>query len=229
MNQIQERVERIQNLIGDAAVRSGRNPEDITLIAVSKTRSAEEIRKVLDAGVTHVGENRVQEALPKIDEIGNDPVWHMIGHLQSNKAKRAAEKFAWIDSVDSPKLAKILSDQARLNGADLNVLVQVNISREQSKSGASLAEVRDLTRYVHGLEGLSLRGLMTIGSLGASPEVTRAEFRTMRDMFDELRSDEIVGSCIMELSMGMSGDFEIAVEEGSTMVRIGTALFGGRR
>ena len=152
----------------------------------------------------------------------------MIGHLQSNKAKRAAENFPWVDSVDTQKLAKLLSDQATQTGVGLNVLVQVNVSREKSKSGAALEDVRELTRYVHGLDGLELRGLMTIGSLGASPDEARAEFRYMRELFDELKADEVVGSSMTELSMGMSGDFEIAVEEGSTMVRIGTALFGDR-
>ena len=228
MSQIRERIERISNMIGDAADRAGRNPDDVTLIAVSKTRSADDIRKVINAGIMHIGENRVQEALPKIDEIGPGPVWHMIGHLQSNKVKRAVEKFDWIDSVDSQKIAQLLSDQARKTGTVLNVLVQVNISREESKSGAALSEVRELTRYVHELEGLTLRGLMTIGSLGLSPDETRAEFRRMRDLFDELSEDEIVGSCMTDLSMGMSGDFEIAIEEGATMVRIGTALFGER-
>jgi len=228
MTQMQERIERIRNKIADAAIRAGSKPDDITLIAVSKTRSADEIRKVIDTGIVHIGENRVQEALPKIDEIGAGPVWHMIGHLQSNKVKRAVEKFDWIDSVDSQKIAQLLSDQALNTGTVLKVLVQVNISREVSKSGAALAEVRDLTRYVHNLDGLALRGLMTIGSLGASSEDKRAEFRRMRDLFDELSEDEIVGSCMKDLSMGMSGDFEIAVEEGATMVRIGTALFGER-
>jgi PLP dependent protein len=226
---IVENVKRIFGEIADAALSSGHDPSDIILVAVTKTRSLEEIREALNAGITHLGENRVQDAAEKIPLVEKRPVWHMIGPLQSNKAKTAAGLFDWVDSVHSIKTADILSEQAQSLGKIIQVLVQVNVSGEVSKSGVEPAEAEELSLYIESLPGLALRGLMTIGSFSVSPEITRKEFRRMRMLFDNLRTYSLVKSRLDILSMGMSGDFRIAVEEGATMVRIGQAIFGERK
>jgi PLP dependent protein len=223
---IVENVKRIFGEIADAALSSGRDPSEIILLAVTKTRTPREINEALNAGITHFGENRVQEASEKISLIEKKPIWHMIGPLQSNKAKAAAGLFDWIDSIHAIKTADILSEQAQSQGKILQVLVQVNVSGESSKSGVEPSEAEELSLYIESLPGLALRGLMAIGSFSVSPEVTRNEFRRMKMLFDNLRTYSLVKSRLDILSMGMSGDFRIAVEEGATMVRIGQAIFG---
>jgi PLP dependent protein len=228
MNLIFENVKRISDEIADAAIFSGREPSDITLVAVTKTRTLDEIREAVEAGITHLGENRVQEAAEKISRLGKRPIWHLVGSLQSNKAKSAAVLFDWIESIQSKKIAEILSSQAQETGKTLQVLIQINISGEDSKSGAAPEQAKDMLLYTESLKGLVVRGLMTIGSFGATPVVTRNEFRMMKQLFETLRADPEVKTPLDTLSMGMSGDFRIAVEEGSTMVRIGQAIFGKR-
>ena len=225
---IADNVRRVLDDIQDAARRCGRNSSEITVVAVSKTRTVEEIEQVVAAGIEHLGENRLQEAVSKIPDVQGEAVWHMVGHLQSNKGKKAAELFDWIDSVDSKKIANILSAQAVESDKTLNVLIQANISGELSKSGIKPGDVKELISYVKNKKGLVFRGLMTISSFGVSPEVTRAEFAKMKALFDSLREDNEADSRMDVLSMGMSQDYRIAVEEGSTMVRIGTAIFGLR-
>ncbi len=225
---IAENVKRVMDGIADAAAASGRNPSGITLVAVSKTHTIEEIGEALAAGVVHLGENRVQEAAGKISGVRGNPVWHLVGSLQSNKAARAAELFGWVDSVHSEKIAGILSERAVALGKTLDVLVQVNVSGEESKSGVPPLEAKKLILAVKRLPGLRIRGLMTIGSLGVPREKARIEFRILRELFDTLRADPEIQSPLDVLSMGMSGDYRIAIEEGSTMVRIGTAIFGQR-
>ena len=212
--------------IADAALSSSRDPSEITLVAVTKTRTVDEIREAVKAGINHLGENRVQEAAEKISLLEKGPVWHLVGSLQSNKAKASAGLFEWIDSVQSKKIADILSGQAQSLGKTLQVLLQVNISGEDSKSGVTPEQTKDILLYTESLPRLAVRGLMTIGSFSVSPEVTRNEFRQMKKLFDTLRDDPQVKPCLDTLSMGMSGDFRIAVEEGATMVRIGQAIFG---
>ncbi len=228
MRMIRDNVQLVRDEIDAAARAAGREPSEITLVAVSKTHTAGEAEEAVAAGIGHLGENRVQEASGKIPEVSGDAEWHLIGPLQSNKARQAARLFDWIDSVHSEKVADILSDEAVKLGKTLRVLVQVNISGEESKSGVAPEEIRNLVLHVDRLPGLILRGLMTIGSLCAAPERTREEFRAMRTLFDRLRRDPELHAALDVLSMGMSGDFRIAIEEGSTMVRVGTAIFGER-
>ncbi len=226
---IMEQVYRIRDEIAEAAIRSGRAPEDVTLVAVTKTRSVEGIIEAINAGVTHLGENRVQEAASKVPLISSDAVtWHLVGHLQSNKAKHAVPLFSWIDSIDSKKIIDILNRRAVKENKILKVLVQVNISGEISKSGVSPDEVKDIALYASRCEGLSLKGLLTIGSLNADEIQAREEFKRMKELFDCLGGDAEIGGSMQVLSMGMSSDYIIAIEEGSTMVRVGTSIFGVR-
>ncbi len=223
-----EKIANIREDVANAALRAGRDPSGVTLLAVTKTRSVDEIRDAVAAGIGHIGENRIQEAAAKLPQVSENVVKHMIGHVQSNKGSVAADLFDWVDSVDSKKIADILSRRATETGKTLNVLMQVNISDEAAKSGIDPGSVRDLAIYVAGSDGLAVRGLLTISSFGGSAVVRRDEFARMKELFDSLREEPGWGAKFDVLSMGMSGDFEIAVEEGSTMVRIGTALFGER-
>ena len=225
---IADNVRRVLYDINDAALSVGRDPSEITLVAVSKTRSAEEINEAVKAGILHVGENKVQEASSKIPHVTGKIVWHMVGHLQSNKGKTAVELFDWIDSIHSKKIVDIISNQARQERKTINVLIQANISGEESKSGVQTDEIKDLVLYATGKERLNVCGLMTIGSFGVTPDITRREYSKMKGLFDRLKEDTDVGFRMNVLSMGMSEDFQIAIEEGATMVRVGTAVFGKR-
>ncbi|MCD6307660.1 MAG: YggS family pyridoxal phosphate-dependent enzyme [Candidatus Latescibacteria bacterium] len=225
---IARNIKKVEADIADIAASCGRDPAEITIVAVSKTRTAADVDAALESGVIHIGENRVQEAEAKIPDVRGQAAWHMIGHLQSNKAKKAAAIFDWVQSTDSQKLAAHLSAEAMRLGKTLDVLVQVNISGEDTKSGVDPSGAEALVEYAANCDGLNVRGLMTIGSLDASEDTTRREFAEVRLLFDRLR-DVFGGAMPFDtLSMGMSGDYRIAVEEGSTMLRIGTALFGGR-
>jgi len=223
---IADNVSKVLNDINDTALSVGRDPSKIILVAVSKNRTVEEVNEAVKAGILHIGENRVQEASSKIPHVTGEIIWHMIGHLQSNKGKAAVELFDWIDSIHSKKIVDIISAQASQENKTVNVLIQVNISGEESKSGVQTVEVKDLILYASGKRGLKVCGLMTIGSFGVTPNVTRKEFSQVKDLFNRLKKNPDVGSCMNVLSMGMSEDFQIAIEEGATMVRIGTAIFG---
>ena len=225
---IADNVHRVINDINEAAIHAGRDPSEIELVAVSKTRTVEEIKEAVESGIVHVGENRVQEASTKIPNVSGEIVWHMVGHLQSNKVKMAAGLFDWIDSIHSKKIIDIVSDRVRHEKKTVNTLIQVNISGEQSKFGVRTDEVKDLVLYTAGKEGINVCGLMAIGSFGVTSDVTRDEFSRMKDFFDLLKDDSEVGSLMNVLSMGMSGDFQMAIEKGSTMVRVGSAIFGKR-
>ena len=227
---IAENITHIYEEINEAAVHSGRDIEDITLLTVTKTRTVDEILEAAEAGAVHFGENRVQEASQKIPEMHKkNMVWHLIGPLQSNKSKLAVTLFDWIDSIHSQKIADVLSARAVSEECTLKVLVQVNISGEETKSGVTPDEVKKLAGYVATKEGLELNGLMTIGSFGVTQDVTRKEYAAMRELFNTLRDDHGLHRYMKVLSMGMSDDYRIAVEEGSTMVRIGTSIFGARK
>jgi len=225
---IANNVHRVLSDIHEAALLAGRDPSEIELVAVTKTRTAREIEEAVEAGIVHIGENRVQEASLKIPNVSGEIVWHMVGHLQSNKAKMAAGLFDWIDSIHSKKIVDIVSALVRQEKKTVNALIQVNISSEQPKFGVSTDEVKDLVLYAADKEGINICGLMTIGSFGVTSDVTRDEFSRMKDFFCQLKDDPEVGSVMNVLSMGMSGDFQMAIEEGSTMVRVGTAIFGKR-
>ena len=207
-------------------MRSGRRPEDIQVLAATKSRSAEEINEAIQAGVRCIGENRVQEALPKFPALL--PVQkHFIGHLQSNKAKAAVELFDCIQSVDSFKLAQFLDRQAGAMGKRLPILLEVNVAGEATKSGVAPKHALELARQVVALEHLYLQGLMAMPPFAEDPQMVRPHFRAMKALYDEFSTLPGVGARC--LSMGTSQDFEVAVEEGATLVRLGTVLFGPRQ
>lgn len=228
-DRLKTRIAQIQNRIAAAAENCGRSPDDVKLVAVSKTKPASSIRLALDAGLTLFGENYIQEAREKVNDLAATPArWHFIGHLQSNKAKYAVKLFDLIHSVDSPKLARELNKQAAKIGKLQPVLLQVNISREATKTGAFRENAVDLATQIGSLENLSLQGLMTMPPFFDNPEKARPYFQELRVLRDHIRSLAIPGTTMDELSMGMTGDFEAAIEEGATLVRIGTAIFGER-
>lgn len=224
-SEIERNLRRISDRIERACVRSGRSPADVTLIAVSKTVSASAISEAIRAGVTDLGENRVQELRDKVGQVQASPRWHMIGHLQSNKVKDAVRLADVIQSVHSPALALKLGLEASSIGKILDVLIEVNIGQEPQKSGVDPGSLDELVSSIAGQQALRLRGLMAIPPVSA-PEQIRRYFQEMRDIRDRLRS--AIPECT-ELSMGMSEDFEIAIQEGATMVRIGRAIFGERQ
>jgi pyridoxal phosphate enzyme (YggS family) len=229
---ISENLARVRERIERAAARVGRRAEDITLVGVSKTISAEKIQEAYEAGVRHFGENRVQEREEKSEVIGcPDAVWHLVGHLQSNKAKRAAKLFHSVDSIDTWPLAqrldKAMKERVTREGAGrLRVLIEVRISEETTKTGAHEADLPKLAANVLALPNLDLQGLMCIPPLFGEVEPVRAYFRRLRELRDQLAAR--LGIPLPVLSMGMSHDFEVAIEEGATEVRVGTALFGER-
>jgi PLP dependent protein len=218
MATIADNLQAVKARIARAAQSAGRDPATVTLLAVSKTHSIARIAEAQAAGQRSFGENYVQDALPKIDALPGLE-WHLIGPLQSNKARVAAERFDWVQTVDREKIAGRLSEHRPVHRPALNVLIQVNISAESTKSGAPPGAIADLARAISGLPRLRLRGLMAIPRLGAV-----AEFSRLKQLFDELK-----GAFAMDtLSMGMSEDFEAAIAQGSTLVRVGTAIFGLR-
>jgi pyridoxal phosphate enzyme (YggS family) len=221
---IQANVTEIRGRIAAACNRSGRQPSDVTLVGVSKTFPAAAIDQGVAAGITDVGENRVQEARDKIGSVASSPRWHLIGHLQSNKARDAVRLFDVVHTVDSEGLAVRLSSAAQADGKRIEVLIQVNIAVESQKSGVAAEEADALAGAISGLNGLDLTGLMTMPPIGSSEESRKwfAELRTLRDRLQGRYPT------LVHLSMGMSADFEVAIEEGSTMVRIGRAIFGSR-
>jgi len=213
--------------IRQAAERAGRDPATVRLVAVSKTKPAEMINQALDAGQVLFGENYVQEAQAKIPQVGPGPCWHFIGHLQSNKAKVAAQLFDLVQTVDRLKLARALERHAGQAGKTLEVLLQVNVGGEVQKAGCSPAEAPALAQAVAEMPHLRLRGLMTMPPFFDQPERVRPFFAELRELAERLRPDLPPGS-MDELSMGMSGDYPAAIEEGATLVRVGTAIFGSR-
>lgn len=225
---IADNLASIQERISKAALRAGRNPAEIRLVAVSKTVSTENIQQAIAAGVTILGENYVQEARNKIARVGSQVAWHFIGHLQSNKARNAVDLFSMIHSVDRLSLAEALDEEANRQGKILPVLIQVNISGEESKSGIDPQETLQLLQRIAGLQHLSIQGLMTMPPWFEDPEDARPYFIALRKLREELSREKIPGVALQELSMGMSGDFEVAINEGATLVRIGTAIFGPR-
>jgi pyridoxal phosphate enzyme (YggS family) len=217
---VRANLEQVRERIARAAARAGRAPDDVLLVAVSKTVDLPRIRAALAAGVPALGENRVQEAREKIDALGHPVPWHLVGSLQTNKAREAARLFDWIHSVDRAELARELDRRARALGRTVAALVQVNLGDEPQKGGAPPDDVKRLLDAVGGLTHVKLRGLMCIPPAAAVAEDARGWFRRLRALRDE--------TGLQHLSMGMSGDFEVAIEEGATMVRVGTAVFGPR-
>lgn len=229
---IPENIAELQLKIAQAAKRAGRNPSEVALMAVTKTHPPERIRQAYEAGLRLFGENRVQEFSTKADALADLPEaeWHMIGHLQTNKAAKAAELFSAIDSVDSVKLAEKLDAAARVLNKQLQVLIEVNVGGEAAKSGAApdSPELEDLLKAAPRLEALNFRGLMTVPPFTEDPEGARPYFRKLCTLRDQIASRKLPAITLEILSMGMSHDFAVAIEEGSTCVRIGTAIFGER-
>lgn len=205
-----------------------RSPEEVTLVAVTKTVEPERIQEAVDAGAGILGENRIQEAETKIDAVRGDVIWHMVGHLQRNKAKKAVEMFDMIQSVDSLRLARELSKRGGGEDRTIDIMVEVNTSGEATKYGVPPEGTIDLVGKISELPNLRLRGLMTIGALTDDESLVRKCFRTLRGLAEDVRRAGIPRGEIEYLSMGMTSDFEPAIEEGSNMVRIGTAIFGPR-
>lgn len=219
---------RVRERIARAAKRAGRRAEDVTLVAVSKTFPAEAIRAAYGAGLRHFGENRVQEWESKRPLLLDlDATWHLIGHLQSNKARRAAYLFHRVDSVDDLELAKKLDAAAAAEGKRLPVLIEVHLSGEETKSGAAESDLPTLASSVAPFAHFDLIGLMTIPPFFEEPERARPYFRKLRELRDELSAR--LGRALPVLSMGMSHDFEVAIEEGATEIRVGTVIFGTRK
>jgi pyridoxal phosphate enzyme (YggS family) len=226
---LKKRLENVKDRINKAAFKCGRDPESIHLVAVSKTISANRVKEAIMAGVTTLGENYVQEARNKFNVLGTFPVsWHFIGHLQSNKAKYAVRLFDLIHSVDTLKLAHELNQQANKVNKIQDILIQINISKEPSKSGSDIQNAANLIKDIVLLENVSVKGLMAMPPFFNNPEKARPYFIALRDIRDQIQK-VFPGVVLNELSMGMTGDFEIAIEEGATLVRIGTAIFGERR
>ena len=230
-SQIAQNLRIVIEKIGEATRKAGRTPSEIQLVAVSKTFGADAVLHAVDAGQLRFGENRIQEAEGKIGRFrASTPrlEWHLIGHLQSNKARRAAELFDVVHSVDSAKLAERLNQACRETGKNLSVLVQVDLGHEVTKFGADENEAREIVDAASRLSNIRLNGLMTIPPFSDDPELTRPYFIRLREFRDVLEAER--PGCLgqLHLSMGMTNDFEVAIEEGSTLVRIGTALFGER-
>ena len=226
---LKKRLENVKDRINKAAFKCGRDPESIHLVAVSKTISANRVKEAIMAGVTTLGENYVQEARNKFNVLGTFPVsWHFIGHLQSNKAKYAVRLFDLIHSVDTLKLAHELNQQANKVNKIQDILIQINISKEPSKSGSDIQNAANLIKDIVLLENVSVKGLMAMPPFFNNPEKARPYFIALRDIRDQIQK-VFPGVVLNELSMGMTVDFEVAIEEGATLVRIGTAIFGERR
>lgn len=223
---IARNIAAVRARIKEAARRAGRNPDDITLVAVSKTFPVEAIQAAVKAGITEIGESRVQEGIDKIDRLGRIARWHLIGHLQSNKVKKAVGGFDVIQALDSYPLAQKVGDEAVKQGKTIECLIEINSSGETGKFGFSPAEALNAVEEIAKLPGIDLRGLMMVGPLTTDQRRIRAAFEIANKAYGQIRQAR--GPRINVLSMGMSSDYEMAVEYGSTMVRIGTAIFGGR-
>jgi hypothetical protein len=226
MDSIAENLERVRARIAAACVRAGRAPEAVRLLAVSKTFGPEAVRAAAAAGQRLFGENRVQEAAAKIPECPGHLEWHLVGHLQGNKAAAAARLFDWVHSVDSVRRLEALDRHAGEAGRALQVLVQVNVSGERSKSGLAPETVPEVLALADRLRNVTIAGLMTIPPLAEDPEKSRPYFRKLRELRDQWAAG--LGPGWVELSMGMTHDLEVAIEEGATFVRVGTGIFGVR-
>lgn len=226
---ISANIDRVRAGIAAACQRAGRRPEEVTLIAVTKTFPASLVREAVRAGCADIGENYVQELLPKHDELSGEAIrWHFIGHLQSNKVKYIAPWVTMVHAVDNRSLAEELDRRARQHDRVLDILVEVNTTGETSKFGLAPEAVLPFVRSLAGLEAVRIAGLMTIGPFLPDPEGSRPMFRQLRELRDQLAGLGQANLNPVHLSMGMTGDYEVAVEEGATFIRIGTALFGSR-
>lgn len=223
-----EQLHEVERRIQEACVRSHRDPSEVTLIAVSKTKPVEMLREVYDAGSRNFGENKVQELTAKYDQLPSDIRWHMIGHLQRNKVKYIVDKAAMIHSVDSVRLAQTIEQEAAKKQVVVPVLAEVNVAEEESKFGLKVDEVLPFVKEVAVYPHLRLMGLMTIAPYVENPEENRSVFRRLKELSVDIAAKNIDNVTMSVLSMGMTGDYEVAIEEGATMVRVGTGIFGAR-
>lgn len=225
---LQDNLNEVKKRITEAAARAGRNPDEITLIAVSKTKPAEMVKEIYDAGIREFGENKVQEITTKSAILPNDINWHMIGHLQRNKVKQVIDKVSLIHSVDSMRLAEMISSEAVKKNITVSILLEVNIANEETKFGFKKDEVIQLFPEIAALPNIFVRGLMTSAPIVDNPEDNRQYFRELHQLCVDLKAKNIDNTSMDYLSMGMTGDYEVAIEEGATHVRVGTAIFGAR-
>jgi len=227
--EISANISQIKQRIAVACARCGRDPYSVKLMAVTKTVSTERILQAVDAGIFILGENYVQEAREKYDFLKDRAQLHMIGHLQTNKAKYAVRLFDYIHSVDRLELAQELAYRAKALSRNINILIEVNISGEQTKNGIPAAQTLELIKHIAELDNLAVHGLMTMAPYSDDPENSRPCFRALRNLRNDIMQAGIPGIFMEELSMGMTDDFEVAIEEGATIVRIGRAIFGARK
>ncbi len=225
VNVIKDNVKRVLDNIAETAVKANRNPDDITLVAVTKTVTAKEAQEVMETGVKTLGENRVQSLLDKYQVLKDEPEWHLIGHLQTNKVKYIADKVSLIHSVDSLKLAEEISRKFGENQKCADILLQVNVSGEESKFGVTPDECLKLAESVSLLQNVKVKGLMTMAPLTATPDECRKYFYDLNKLSQRLREARLPNIDMKHLSMGMSGDYREAIMEGATLVRVGSALF----
>jgi pyridoxal phosphate enzyme (YggS family) len=226
---IADNLTAVMNRCTSAAKRAGRDPSSVKLIVVTKTVDTDRINEAIAAGALILGENRVQEAKEKIEKLGPIASWHLIGSLQKNKAKYAVKLFYMIHSVDNLQLAKEIDKQAAKINKVQDVLIEVSIAGEETKAGVALRDALTLIKEAAMLKNISIKGLMTMPPFSSNPEDSRPYFRKLRELSESVAKEHIPGASMKELSMGMSGDYEVAIEEGSTMVRVGTAIFGERK
>jgi pyridoxal phosphate enzyme (YggS family) len=227
-DQIRSNIANVRSRMADACERSGRDPGSVRLLLATKTVEPERIRIAIEAGETLVAENRVQEVRPKFEALSDlDFERHFIGHLQSNKVNALVPYVSCLQTLDRLSLARKLQNRLEREGEQLEVLIQVNTSGEETKAGLDPEEVEPFIRTISSFDALKIRGLMTIG-LNADPETARPSLASLREIADQVREQNLEGVCMDELSMGMTGDLEVAIEEGSTIVRVGSAIFGSR-
>ena len=225
---LSDNLEKVKERVKLAAIRANRNPDDVMLIAVSKTKPAEAVKEVYDCGIRDFGENKVQEICMKKEILPEDINWHMIGHLQRNKVKMVIDKACLIHSVDSIRLAKQISEEAVKKNITVQILLEVNVAEEESKYGFSTEETEEVLREIAAMPNILVRGLMTSAPYTENSEENRQFFRTLKQLCVDLKAKNIDNTSMDYLSMGMTGDFEVAIEDGATHVRVGTAIFGER-
>ena len=225
---IKENVADVEAKIQAACDRSGRKREDVTLIAVSKTKPVSDIYEVMETGIKDYGENKVQELCDKIETIHEPLNWHMIGHLQRNKVKYIVDKVSMIHSVDSLRLAEQINLEAAKKNVEVDILIEVNVAEEDSKFGLSTEEVIDMVQSIAKLPNVHIKGLMTVAPFTDDPEENRPYFRNLKQLAVDIAHKNIDNVTMNVLSMGMTGDYEVAIEEGATTVRVGTGIFGER-
>lgn len=225
---LKENLQEVEKKIQAACERAGRDRSEVTLIAVSKTKPVEDLMEIYDAGVRTFGENKVQEMCDKMERMPEDIKWHMIGHLQRNKVKYIVDKVALIHSVDSFRLAEEINIQAKKRGIVVPILVEVNIAEEETKFGVTRDDAIELVKQIATLDGIQIKGLMTIAPYVVDSEENRGFFRKIKELSIDIMNQNIDNVGMDVISMGMTGDYEVAIEEGATMVRVGTGIFGKR-